>query len=124
MSRLAVLIIAAFLAAGCAQTGGPGGFPPPSATGEVGSANFQRCVSQCDDPSNAGSGPLCRDGCRFQEAENTKDPSWCDRLDQKANRGECYGTVAKAAGDLKICDRLSGEERNECVASFGGPSTS
>ena len=103
----------------------PGGTPPGSPPGSMmgGSANYQRCVSQCDDPSNAGSGQYCKDGCRMQEAEDTKSTALCEQLDQKASRGECYGTVAKAAGDLKICDRLSGEEKNECVAAFGGPST-
>ena len=105
----------------------PGGTPPsgtpPSGGSMAGSANYQRCVSQCDDPSNAGSGPYCKDGCRMQEAEDVNDYAWCEQLAQKASRGECYGTVAKAAGDLKICDRLSGEEKNECVAAFGGPST-
>lgn len=108
---------------GCTQQPGGGTPPTPGPGGIAGSANYQRCVAQCDDPSNAGSGQYCKDGCRIQEAEDTKSTAWCDILDQKASRGECYGTVAKSAGDIKICDRLSGDEKNECVASFGGPST-
>jgi hypothetical protein len=102
-----------------AGTGSPGGGnTPPSATG---SATFQRCISQCG-PGNAGNGTLCADGCRVQEAADTKSTSPCDSLVDQANRPSCYGTVAKAAGDLSICNAFSNAtEKNYCVSVFGSP---
>jgi hypothetical protein len=109
-----ILLILALLLAGCASTPGGGTM--------TGSANYQRCVSQCG--SGPGSGELCMDGCRVQEAEDTKDTSFCDRLDKRENIPSCYGTVAKSAGDIKICDRLADAgNRSYCIAVFGGPST-
>lgn len=115
------LLALSILLSGCATP------PVPKAeaqdiSGKIGTADLGLCLSQCD-AGGAGSGPYCKDGCRFEQASKTKDTSYCDQLEQKANRGECYGTVAKAAGDIKICDRLSGAEKNECIASFAGPST-
>ncbi|MFN7991434.1 MAG: hypothetical protein U0R44_04730 [Candidatus Micrarchaeia archaeon] len=110
------LILAVFLA-GCASVGGN-----QSGTGG-GSANFQRCISQCG-PGNSGNGSLCKDGCRVQEAEDTKSTSLCDQLDNQANRPSCYGTVAKSAGDIKVCERLTdATDKNYCVSIFGGPGT-
>ena len=79
--------------------------------------NYEDCLERCN--SGAGSGPYCKDGCRFEQAENSKDLSYCDQLDQKENIPECYGTVAIAVGDIKICDKLSSQEdRNHCVSAF------
>jgi hypothetical protein len=118
--KSALLLIPLLLLAGCASQNGPGIVD----TGPGGSANFQRCASQCQG-GNAGSGAFCMDGCRVQEAEDTKDTSWCDRLDNRANVPSCYGTVAKSAGDIRICDRLADDtDHNYCVSVFGGPGTS
>ncbi len=87
----------------------------------IGSATYQECVSQCQ-PGNAGSGPYCVDGCRETEAALTKDTSWCDQLDNKANIPSCYGTVAKTTGDLSICDRFTGTDKDHCVAAIGSTS--
>lgn len=79
--------------------------------------NYEDCLDRCN--SGAGSGQYCKDGCRFEQAENTKELKYCDELDQKENIPECYGTVAIAAGDIKICDKLpSQEDRNHCVSAF------
>jgi len=119
MRNIVLLVSAVILISGCVSIGGTGTQP-----GQTGSANFQRCMSQCQ-PGNAGSGPYCEDGCRLEEASDTKDTSWCDGLDNSANRPSCYGTVAKSAGDIKVCDRLpAGTDRNYCVSIFGGPGTS
>ena len=100
------------------QTSPPGTIPPVTAPG---SANFQRCISQCE-PGNAGNGALCRDGCSMEEAAGTKSTSLCDALDNPANRPSCYGTVAKAAGDITICDRLTdATDKNYCLSVFGSP---
>jgi hypothetical protein len=121
---LAVIGLAfVLLFAGCLQQpASPGaGAVPSSGTGR---ANFQRCVSQCG-TGNAGNGTLCMDGCRVQEAADTKSTSLCDSLVDQANRPSCYGTVAKAAGDRSICDRFSNAtEKAYCVSVFGGPGTS
>jgi hypothetical protein len=109
---------------GCTSSG-PSGQSGNQSGGMMagGSANYQRCVSQCSEAS-AGSGPNCKDGCMIQEAEDTKDTSWCDNLVNKQARPSCYGTVAKSAGDIKICDRLTDPtEKNYCIGTFGGPST-
>ncbi|MEW6035769.1 MAG: hypothetical protein AB1529_04095 [Candidatus Micrarchaeota archaeon] len=109
-----VFVVLAFLLAGCVSE--PGG------SLGAGSANFQRCASQCG--SGPGAGELCMDGCRVQEAEDAKDTSFCDRLYKRENVPSCYGTVAKSAGDIKICDRLADAgNRSYCIAVFGGPST-
>jgi hypothetical protein len=73
---------------------------------------------------NAGNGTLCTDGCRMQEAADTKSTSLCEILDNPANRPSCYGTVAKSAGDLSICDRFTNAtEKDYCVSVFGSPGT-
>lgn len=114
------VVLLGLLVAGCASQGGTQG-PGPAGGG---SANYQRCASQCQS-GNAGNGTYCVDGCRVQEAEDTNNTAWCDKLDKKANIPSCYGTVAKSAGDIKICDRLSGAtDRQYCVSVFGGPGTS
>ncbi|MEW6723023.1 MAG: hypothetical protein AB1324_07200 [Candidatus Micrarchaeota archaeon] len=120
------VVFAALALCGCLAGPAPQGgnvFVDGDGTGGMGSANFQRCVGQCDE-GNAGSGPICRDGCMMQEAEDTKDTSWCDGLANLQTKPSCYGTVAKAAGDIKICDRLTDQtDRNWCVSTFGGPSS-
>jgi hypothetical protein len=124
MRKILGIITLAFvlLSAGCLQQpSAPGaGNESPAA----GSANFQRCVSQCG-TGNAGNGTLCMDGCRVQEAEDAKSTSLCDSLVNQANRPSCYGTVAKAAGDLSICDAFSNAtQKSYCVSVFGAPGTS
>jgi len=114
-----VILAFAMMIAGCLQQPPGGGNESAS-----GSANFQRCMSQCG-PGNAGNGTLCKDGCRVQEAEDTKSTSLCDALDDKANRPSCYGTVAKASGNLSVCNSFSNTtEKNYCVSVFGSPGTS
>jgi hypothetical protein len=127
MKKILFAGILLFLVFGCTggqQTGT--GTPPTGGPGnvlEAGSGNYERCVSQCNEAS-AGSGPNCKDGCMIQEAEDTKDTSWCDKLVNQQTKPSCYGTVAKAAGDIKICDKLTVQtERNYCIGTFGGPST-
>jgi hypothetical protein len=108
------------LLAGCLgqQTSPAGGNGAAS-----GSANYQRCISQCA-PGNAGNGTLCRDGCSVQEAADTKSTTLCDSLIDQANRPSCYGTVAKSSGDISVCDRLSNPtDKNHCLSVFGSPST-
>lgn len=121
---LAVLV----LVFGCTST--DGGQAPATNTGSAGQSggstsggvlnaggNYEECLLQCN--SGAGSGQYCKDGCRFEQAENTKDLKYCDQLDQKESIPECYGTVAIAVGDIKICDKLpSQEDRNHCVSTF------
>jgi len=86
-------------------------------SGTITTGSFEQCIDQCS--SGVGSGEYCEDGCRFEKAENTKDVSVCHELDQKESIPECYGTVAIAASDIKICDQLSEQEdRNHCVAAF------
>ncbi len=86
-------------------------------SGTITTGSFEQCIDQCS--SGVGSGQYCEDGCRFEKAENTKDVSVCHELDQKDSIPECYGTVAIAAGDIKICDQLTEQEdRNHCVAAF------
>jgi hypothetical protein len=118
LTIIVVLTFAAMLA-GCAQQQYPpvGGNVPPSG----GSANFQRCISQCG-TGNAGNGTLCKDGCSVQEAADTKSTALCDSLINQANRPSCYGTVAKAASNISVCDRFSNTtEKNYCVSVFGSP---
>ncbi len=87
-----------------------------------GSENFQRCISQCG--SGAGSGEFCKDGCKIQEAEDQKNSDYCEQLYDKAVRPSCYGTVAKASGNIKVCDKLYNEtEHKYCIAVFGSPGT-
>ncbi|MFA5091292.1 MAG: hypothetical protein WC483_01495 [Candidatus Paceibacterota bacterium] len=48
----------------------------------------------------------------------------CESLIDKANRPSCYGTVAKAAGDISVCNGLSNStDKNYCVSVFGSPSS-
>jgi hypothetical protein len=123
MKKALVFVALAFVLifAGCTQ-------PPASPGGENaipsgGSANFQRCVSQCG-AGNAGNGTLCKDGCSVQEAADTKSTTLCDSLIDPANRPSCYGTVAKAAGDISVCDVFTNpEDKNHCLSVFGSPST-
>ncbi len=114
-----LILLAAILFAGCVSespdAGGNGG--PVDKSGTITTVSYEDCLDKCT--SGPGSGEYCEDGCRFEQAENTKDTSYCDQLDQKENIPECYGTVAIAAGDIKICDRLTDQEdRNHCVAAF------
>ncbi len=112
--KYALLLIPLFLlAAGCTYTGAS-----PS-----GSANYQRCVSQCG-AGNAGNGSYCIDGCRLQEASQSNSTYWCDQLSNQANRPSCYGTVAKSSGDRTVCDRLNSSDRQLCISIFGQPGTS
>ncbi len=86
-------------------------------SGTITTGSFAQCLQRCS--GGAGSGAYCEDGCRFEQAENTKDTSYCDELDQKESIPECYGTVAIAAGDIKICDKLTNtEDYNHCIATF------
>lgn len=123
------LIFAVFiLLFGCTSTDGSATSTSSTSTsGQSGSSteggvlnaggNYEGCLEQCN--SGAGSGQYCKDGCRFEQAENMKDTTYCDQLDQKESIPECYGTVAIAAGDMKICDKLSSQEdRNHCVSAF------
>lgn len=117
-----LLISLAILVSGC-TTSNNTGTTPGNNTGTApatnGSANYQRCASQCG-PENAGNGSFCQDGCRVQEAEDTKSTALCDQLNNQENRPSCYGIVAKAVGDLTVCNRLpEGTERNYCVSIFG-----
>lgn len=115
LSIIVVLTFAALLA-GCLQqqSSSGSGIVPPS-----GSANFQRCMSQCG-AGNAGNGTLCTDGCRVQEAADTKSTSMCDSLIDQANRPSCYGTVAKASSNISVCDGLSNAtDKDYCVSVFG-----
>jgi hypothetical protein len=107
---LSAAIFAIILLGGCVSE------EPPS-----GSDNLRRCMSQCM-PEDQGSGLNCEEGCKIQEAQDSKDVSWCDSLGQ--NKPVCYGTVAKAAGDISICKKLQDPtEKKHCIATFGGQST-
>jgi hypothetical protein len=102
-----------------ATASGSNGQSGGSASGGVLNAggNYEGCLEQCN--SGAGSGEYCKDGCRFEQAGETKDLKYCDQLDQTESIPECYGTVAIAVGDIKICDKLSSpEDRNHCVSAF------
>jgi hypothetical protein len=90
-------------------------------TGNKGSANYQQCESQCT-PGNAGSGEFCTDNCRAEEGARTQNTYWCDQLDNTPNIPSCYGTVAKTTGNLSLCNRFSGTEKDHCVAAFGSTS--
>jgi hypothetical protein len=124
MEKLCLALILGLLLAGCVGPGAAnrtapasGGIPPQ------GSANFQRCASQCG-AGNYGNGTFCKDGCRLQEAADTKSTVWCDLLDQRSNRAACYGIVAKSAGDITICNHLSDDtDKNHCISAFGSSST-
>jgi hypothetical protein len=123
MKKMLVIFVAltfVLLLAGClGQQTSPGANGTPTG----GSANFQRCISQCA-AGNAGNGTLCKDGCSVQEAADTKSTTLCDSLIDQANRPSCYGTVAKAAGDSTVCGRLSNPtDKNYCLSVFGSPST-
>ena len=113
MKNAMILAVLALVIAGCASQGGS----------MSGSANYQRCVSQCQ-AGVVGNGTYCKDGCRTTEAAATNNTAWCDQLDNPAVRPSCYGTVAKSAGDIKICDRLSDPtDHKYCVGAFGSPSS-
>ncbi len=88
----------------------------------AGSANYQRCVSQCQH-GNAGNGIFCTDGCRAEEAAGTKNTYWCDQLDNKPNIPPCYGTVAKTTGNVAVCDKFTGTDKDHCVGAFGSTSS-
>lgn len=90
------LLLAIIIFAGCTNTNYSG---------------FQKCLSQCDND-------FCKDGCRFEQAENSKSTLFCDELNQKSNIPECYGIVAIAANDISICNKLSGESKNHCISAF------
>lgn len=122
-----VLLLALFvLLLGCTSqqnTQNPNIPTNPTQPNSIGSANFQRCMTQCD--SGVGSGEFCKDGCKVQEAEDTRNTSFCDSLYKKENIPSCYGTVAKSAGDRSICNRLTNTtQRDLCTAIFGAPGTS
>lgn len=123
MRKILGIVALAFVLmfAGCTQ---PQSSPGGGNGVTTGSANFQRCVSQCA-PGNAGNGTLCKDGCSVQEAADTKSTTLCDSLIDQANRPSCYGTVAKASGDISVCNRLSNPtDKNYCLSVFGSPGTS
>jgi uncharacterized protein YceK len=106
LRNILLLISLALLISGCTSSGSQ----------NAGSANYQRCASQC----GTGNGTYCLDGCKVQEAQDTNSTLWCDQLDNKANRPSCYSIVAKSSGDIGICDRLpSGIDRNQCISNFG-----
>ncbi len=110
------ILFAIVLIAGCTSEVSDGAVDQ---SGTITTAGFKDCLHLCES-GGAGSGPYCKDGCRFEHAENTKDTAYCDELDQKESIPECYGTVAIAAGDINICNRLPNQEdRNHCVATFG-----
>jgi hypothetical protein len=113
------LLVAVLLLVGCTsevvQDNSTGGTLDQS--GKIGTSSYEQCLDKCS--SGAGSGEYCEDGCRFEQAENTKDTKYCDELDQEESIPECYGTVAIAVGDIKICDKLADQEdRNHCVSAF------
>lgn len=119
------ILFVALLFAGCTSPGGPAtetssdvpADGPLDMSGTITTASYEQCLEKCS--SGPGSGPYCEDGCRFEQAENTIDTSYCDQLYQKDGIPECYGTVAIAAGDIKICERLTNtEDYNHCVAAF------
>jgi len=97
----------------------PDGKPAPvDKSGTITTVGYEDCLELCES-GGPGTGEYCKDGCRFEQAENTKDTSYCDQMDQKESIPECYGIVAIAAGDITICDRLSDQEdRNHCVGAF------
>jgi hypothetical protein len=120
-----LIILALLLIAGCISEStevattneSAGTTTPQDKSGTISTSDFETCLEKCS--SGPGSGVYCEDGCRFEQAENTKDTSVCDQLDQKESIPECYGTVAIAVGDIKICDKLTDQEdRNHCVAAF------
>ena len=94
---------------------------PGNQTGNIGSANYQQCKSQCE-PGNAGNGSFCTDGCRAEEGARTQNTYWCDQLDNTPNIPSCYGTVAKTTGDVTLCDKFAGTDKDHCVAAFGSTS--
>ncbi|MFH0737568.1 MAG: hypothetical protein V1827_02645 [Candidatus Micrarchaeota archaeon] len=118
MKRLCLVLILGLMLAGCASPGAGNGTAAPQGQG---SANFQRCVSQCE-PGNSGNGSFCIDGCRAEEGARTQDTYWCDQLDNLPNIPSCYGTVAKTNGDMTLCNRFSGTDKDHCVAAFGSTS--
>jgi hypothetical protein len=111
-----ILLAFALVLAGCTQQQ-----PQGANESTIGSANYQQCASQCE-PGNAGSGEFCTDNCRAEEGARTQNTYWCDQLDNKPNIPSCYGTVAKTTGDLKLCDKFSGTDKDHCVAAFGSTS--
>ena len=54
---------------------------PQDLSGTITTANLEACFLKCN--GGAGSGPYCKDGCRFEEASRTADTAYCDQLDQK-----------------------------------------
>lgn len=116
------LLILAFLLAGCissAQEDAAQNKTSSDSSGGVISvgSDFNRCLDLCK--SGAGSGEYCEDGCRFEQAENTQETSYCDQMDQEESIPECYGTVAIAAGDINVCNKLADtEDRNHCISTF------
>ncbi|MBN1169619.1 hypothetical protein JXA56_01210 [Candidatus Micrarchaeota archaeon] len=122
------ILLAIILIAGCTSDNGPadttGTVPagtsegPEDRSGTITTTGYADCMERCES-GGPGTGPYCKDGCRFEQAENTKDLFYCNQMDQKESIPECYGTVAIAAGDIKICDKLSNpEDRNHCLAAF------
>jgi hypothetical protein len=125
-SSIFVGLAFALLLAGCLQQAPTqsGNNTPPGAVNASGSAKFQLCISQCG-AGNAGNGTLCKDGCAVQEAADTKSTARCDSLIDMANRPSCYGTVAKAAGDITICNALTNAtDKDYCVSVFGSQGAS
>ncbi len=120
-SMMFVGLAFALLLAGCLGQQAPAQSANMSSSG---SANFQRCISQCG-AGNSGNGTLCKDGCAVQEAADTKSTARCDTLIDMANRPSCYGTVAKAAGDITICNAFTNAtEKDYCVSVFGSQGAS
>ncbi len=112
-----VALALALVLAGCTQQSPPGGVP------QQGSAKFQSCVSQCG-VGNAGNGTLCQDGCRMQEAADTKSVMMCNELTDQANQASCYGTVAKASSNISVCDAFSNTtQKDYCLSVAGSTST-
>ena len=122
------ILLAIILIAGCTTEAGPSDTSGTLSIGEssgkidksgtITTTDYADCLELCES-GGPGTGDYCKDGCRFEQAENTKDLKYCDGMDQKESIPECYGIVAIAAGDIKICDKLANQEdRNHCVGAF------
>ncbi len=124
-----LLLIGLLLLAGCtaqetasdnsgSSTDKATGDSPVDKSGTITTTGYSECMDLCKS-GGPGTGEYCQDGCRFEQAENTKDLAYCDQMDQLDSIPECYGIVAIAVGDIRICDKLSDQEdRNHCVGAF------
>ena len=85
--------------------------------------SFDTCDKIKAESFNAIQGPAPKDKCYLLVAEQTGDPSGCERIQGGAisySKAECYTGAAKTAGDAGICDMIKDDDgaKEECKNQF------